>query len=167
MSYTYDYPRPTLTVDCVLFGLEDEALKVLLIERARDPFAFRWALPGGFVDESETPLEAARRELEEETGLRRIDLAQFHTFGEPGRDPRGWCVSVAHWALVNVYRLRPQAADDARSVGWFPVAGLPPLAFDHEGIVRTACRRLRDEVRRRPLGKGALPRKFTLSESWP
>jgi len=164
MPYTYDYPRPALTVDCVVFGLEGEDLKVLLIQRGNEPFAGCWAMPGGFVDEGEAPERAARRELCEETGLSDIFLEQLYTFGEPGRDPRGWTVSVAYYALVNRADHQARAADDARKVDWFPVRKPPPLAFDHDKILDVACQRLRGKVCYQPIGFELLPRNFTLSE---
>ena len=164
MPHTYRYARPALTVDCVVFGLDEEDLKVLLIQRRNEPFAGRWALPGGFVDVGETPEEAARRELEEETGLRNVYLEQLYTFGEPDRDPREHTVSVAHYALVNTRGTRVRAADDARDAGWFPARRPPPLAFDHDRIVRIARERLKGKVRWQPVGFELLPRKFTLSE---
>jgi 8-oxo-dGTP diphosphatase len=141
MPYTYVYPRPALTVDCALFAGQGDDRRVLLIQRDKEPFAGRWALPGGFVEEGETLEAAARRELSEETGVSGISLEQFYTFGQPGRDPRGWTVSVVYVAQVNPADHHPRAADDARNVAWFPVRGLPPLAFDHDQIVAMACRR--------------------------
>src|SRR5258708_6849250 len=97
MPYTYDYPRPAVSVDCVVFGLDEGDLKVLLIQRARKPFAGRWALPGGFVGMNETLDAAARRELKEETGLSCDYLEQLYTFGDPGRDPRGRVVQAVYY----------------------------------------------------------------------
>ncbi len=121
MSYTYSYPRPSVTVDCVVFGLDLEAadLKILLIQRKRDPFAGLWAFPGGFVEEDETLEESAKRELQEETGIARLYLEQLYTFGDPGRDPRGHTVTVAYYALVKLSDHAPKAADDAKAVDWF------------------------------------------------
>ncbi len=164
MPYTYPYARPALTVDCVVFGLDEHELKVLLIRRKNDPFAGCWAFPGGFLDVGETPLEAARRELTEETGLEKVDLEQLHAFGDPDRDPREHVVSIVHYGLVNVRGTRPRAADDARDAGWFPVRKPPPLAFDHDRILRMAVERLREKVRSQPVGRGLLPREFTLSQ---
>ena len=101
MPHTYKYPRGALTVDCVVFGLDDDELKVMLIQRGMPPFEGKWALPGGFVHIDETLEEAARRELEEETGLRDVFLEQLYTFGKVERDPRERVVSVAHYALVS------------------------------------------------------------------
>ena len=133
-KHTYDYPRPALTVDLVLVTREARP-QVLLIRRKRDPFAGSWALPGGFVEENETIADAARRELKEETGLDVNDIEQLYTAGDPGRDPRGWTVTVAHLARVDPAALKPVAADDAEEVGWFPLNDLPALAFDHAMIL--------------------------------
>ena len=164
MSVTYEFPRPAFTVDCVVFGLDEEDLKVLLIERELAPFAGRWALPGGFVRQDESPEVAARRELAEETGIERVFLEQLYTFGEPGRDPRGHVVSVAHYALVKLVDHRIRAATDARQAAWFSVWDLPQLAFDHQAILDKALQRLRGKLRYQPIGFELLPTKFTLSE---
>ncbi len=139
--YTCDYPRPALTVDLVIATSEPRP-RVLLIRRLKDPFAGSWALPGGFVDENERLIDAARRELVEETGVIVADLTQLFTAGDPGRDPRGWTVSVAYLAQVNLAELKPVAADDAADVGWHPLDDLPTLAFDHEMILGHARQRL-------------------------
>ncbi|MCB0550459.1 MAG: NUDIX hydrolase [Phaeodactylibacter sp.] len=165
MPHTYEYPRPALTVDCIIFGLdESHELKVLLIQRAHDPFEGQWALPGGFVDMDEGLETAALRELEEETGVKNVFIEQLYTFGEPGRDPRGRVVSVAYFALVNLEEHPVKANDDARSVRWFAIDGLPELAFDHEKILQVAISRLRVKVRYQPIGFELLPEKFTLSQ---
>ncbi|MGI5860627.1 MAG: NUDIX hydrolase [Myxococcales bacterium] len=164
MSYTYEHPRPALTVDCVVFGMDDEDLKVLLIERGVEPFKGRWALPGGFVQLDESLEDAARRELKEETGLEKVFLEQLYTFGEPGRDPRGRVVSVAYYALVKLADYTVQAATDASGAAWFPVWDTPSLAFDHGRVLETALERLRGKVRYKPLGFELLPPKFTLTQ---
>jgi 8-oxo-dGTP diphosphatase len=114
--FSYPYPRPSLTVDVALVTLEGMP-RVLLIRRKSEPFAGCWALPGGFVDENERPIDAARRELLEETGLGQADLEQFHTFGDPGRDPRGWTVSVVYMARVKP-EFHEQATMQPMSVGF-------------------------------------------------
>ena len=142
MKYTYEYPRPSVTVDLVLVT-PGARPRVLLIRRKHEPFAGTWALPGGFVDPDE-PLEAAaRRELREETGLEIGDVEQLQAFGDPGRDPRGWTISVAFLARVDAARVRPRAEDDAAEVGWHSLHRPPPLAFDHAKILACARRRLR------------------------
>jgi len=166
MTYTYKHPRPALTVDCVVFGLDDDDLKVLLIQRDLEPFAGRWALPGGFVGVGEDLETAARRELEEETGiaLGKLYLEQLYTFGDPERDPREHVVSVAHYALVKLSDHRIRAATDARNAAWFAVSDLPTLAFDHDKVVAAALARLKGKVRYQPIGFELLPPKFTLSQ---
>jgi 8-oxo-dGTP diphosphatase len=164
VTFTYNHPRPALTVDAVVFGLDDEDLKVLLVERDLEPFQGRWALPGGFVHDDEGLEEAARRELQEETGLERIFLEQLYTFGDVGRDPRGRVVSVAYYALVKLGDHKVRAATDAREASWFPVWDPPSLAFDHDRILQTALARLKGKVRYQPIGFELLPAKFTLTQ---
>ena len=164
MSFTYEFPRPALTVDCVVLGLDDESLKVLLIQRDLPPFEGEWALPGGFVHIDETLEEAARRELAEETGVTEAYLEQLYTFGDIGRDPRGRTVTVAYYALVKLRDHTVKAATDARRAGWFPAASPPQLAFDHRRILDAAVERLRGKVRYVPIGFELLPQKFTLSQ---
>lgn len=163
MSFTYAYARPALTVDCVVFGLDEDDLQILLVRRDLEPFAGRWALPGGFVRVDESVDDAARRELSEETGLGKVFLEQLYTFGALDRDPRERVVSVAYYALVNLSDHRVKAATDAREAAWFAVSDMPRLAFDHEPIAAMALERLRGKVRYRPLGFELLPPKFTLS----
>ncbi|MDJ0703685.1 MAG: NUDIX domain-containing protein [Leptolyngbyaceae cyanobacterium MO_188.B28] len=164
-QYAYRYPRPALTVDCIVFGLDDEdILKVLLIQRQLPPYKDQWALPGGFVQMDESLEEAARRELQEETGLQDVFLEQLYTFGEPGRDPRDRIVSVAYYALINLTEYNLQAATDARDAAWFPINQLPPLAFDHPQIFERAIARLQGKVRYEPIGFELLPTKFTLTQ---
>ncbi|MDH5674323.1 MAG: NUDIX domain-containing protein [Myxococcales bacterium] len=164
MPHTYEYPRAALTVDCVVFGLDDEELKVMLIQRGQEPFEGQWALPGGFVHVDETLEEAARRELEEETGLHKVYLEQLYTFGTVDRDPRERVVSVAYYALVKMSDHKVQAATDARDAAWFGVHDVPSLAFDHAEILQTALERLRSKLRYQPIGFELLPKKFTLSQ---
>jgi 8-oxo-dGTP diphosphatase len=151
-------------VDCVVFGLDDKELKVMLIQRALAPFEGKWALPGGFVRPDETLDAAARRELEEETGLRKVFLEQLYTFGAVQRDPRERVVSVAYYALVNLRDHQVHASTDARDAGWFGVHDVPSLAFDHADILHMALDRLRGKLRYQPVGFELLPKKFTLSE---
>ncbi|MEZ4373742.1 MAG: NUDIX domain-containing protein [Polyangiaceae bacterium] len=164
MSYTYEYPRPALTVDCVVFGLDEDDLKVLLVQRAGEPFKGSWALPGGFVDMHETTDQAALRELEEETGVTNVYLEQLYTFSGVNRDPRERVVSVAYYALVKLSEHAVRAATDASDAAWFSVEEATKLAFDHDEIVATARERLRGKVRYQPIGFELLPEKFTLTQ---
>ena len=133
-----DYPRPMLTVDTVVLTLE-ETPSILLIQRGNPPFAGDWALPGGFVDEGETVAEAAPRELGEETGLRVEPLEMLGVYDTPGRDPRGWTVSVVYLARIPA-RVEVKGGDDASDARWFAVDELPELAFDHAVIVADALK---------------------------
>ena len=163
--YTYEYPRPALTVDCVIFGLDQShELRVLLIKRKHEPFQSHWALPGGFVEMDEDLDTAAKRELEEETGVTNVFIEQLYTFGAPQRDPRGRVVSVAYYALVNLNEHQPKGADDAEEAAWHKVFALPEnLAFDHQQVLQMAIQRLQAKVRYQPIGFGLLPAQFTLS----
>jgi 8-oxo-dGTP diphosphatase len=164
MSFKYEFARPALTVDVVVFALDDEELRVMLIERDLEPFEGRWALPGGFVRVDETLEDAARRELQEESGLKDIFLEQLYTFGDLDRDPRERVVTVAYYALVNLAGHDVRASTDARNAAWFPVNDLPKLAFDHQRILRMAHDRVRGKVQYQPIGFELLPEKFTLSQ---
>lgn len=157
--------RFAVTVDLVLFTFTEGELRVLLVQRRHPPFADCWALPGGFVGQDEPLEEAAARELAEETAVEGIYLEQLYTFGDPQRDPRGRVITVAYFAIVvpDVMK-QAQAGPETRNVGWFPVYNLPPLAFDHERIIRYALQRLRYKLEYTALGFLLLPEEFTLSE---
>lgn len=134
-SYCYEHPRPAVSVDIVLV----RSGEVLLVRRGGEPYEGMWALPGGFVDEDETLEEAAARELEEETGLKGVELEQLRAFSDPDRDPRGRTISVAF--VGHAPRNQdPHAGDDAAALAWFPLTELPPLAFDHAAIIDVATR---------------------------
>lgn len=191
MPFTYEYPRPAVTVDVVLFAARGAELSVLLIRRGGAPFRGSWALPGGFVEEHESLERAAARELQEETSVSGLRLEQLGAFGDPGRDPRGHTVSVAYWAFLHTPP-RATAADDAAEVQWMPLSalaladeppsptgrgkatskrrnsrGLAQLAFDHKHIINLARQRLRDRLAApsAPVGLVDLvPPRFTLGE---
>jgi 8-oxo-dGTP diphosphatase len=164
MTFTYKFARAALTVDCVVFGLDESDLKVMLIQRDLPPCRGKWALPGGFVRPDETLEEAARRELQEETGLERVFLEQLYTYGAVDRDPRERVVTVAWYALVRLSDHRVKAATDARAAAWFGIHDLPQLAFDHNQILLDAYERLQGKVRYEPIGFELLPVKFTLTQ---
>jgi 8-oxo-dGTP diphosphatase len=141
--YTYEYPRPMVTVDVVAITKQDSQNFVLLIQRKHEPFQGYWALPGGFVALDESLEAAAARELAEETGLEGISLEQLHTYGDPQRDPRGRVISVVYLAIIPAgLSLNLQAGSDASQARWFPIAELPELAFDHQKIIDQAFSRI-------------------------
>jgi len=137
-QYTYDYPRPSVTVDIVLFRLCGGVLNVLLVKRGREPFKGTWVFPGGFVDIDERVGDAAVRELREETAVQHVVLEPFAVFDDPKRDPRGRTISVAHAGLLLSECSGVQAGDDAADAMWFPVNDPPPLGFDHVQMLASA-----------------------------
>jgi len=153
-----------VTVDIVIFALRDGELDVLLIQRGIPPFQGRWALPGGFVRDGESLESAARRELEEEAGVRDVYLEQLYTFGEPGRDPRGRVVTVAYYALLTTEAAPLVAGTDAGAARWMPARKHPPLAFDHERILAYALERLVNKLEYTTVGFKLLPKTFTLGQ---
>ena len=138
--YTYDYWRPAVTADIVVFSFDGTNLNVLLIKRGNEPYKGQWAFPGGFLDEDETLEEAARRELKEETGLTPKHFYEVGSFSDLDRDPRGRTVTVAFLAVIPMAEAR--GGDDAADAQWFPLNALPPLAFDHEEIMQRAIDRM-------------------------
>ena len=145
MAYTYKYPRPAVTADCVVLTKESVP-QVLLIERGFDPFKGCWAFPGGFLNMDETTEQCAIRELEEETGLKLNELHQIGAYSKVDRDPRGRTITVAYLAIIDA----PVAVigqDDAAKAQWFPIDALPPLAFDHEDIMQDAITMFKNENR--------------------
>jgi 8-oxo-dGTP diphosphatase len=145
MAYQYEYPRPALTTDCVVFAPHASGEhQILLIERARPPFEGSWALPGGFLEMDEELVDGAMRELQEETGLvvASRQLIQFGAYGKVGRDPRGRTISVVYGIILDRVPETIAAASDAARLQWFPVSQLPPLAFDHDEIVKDAMRHI-------------------------
>ena len=163
-KYCYEYPRPAVTSDCIIFGFDAGELKVLLIERGIEPYKGKWAIPGGFLRNEESSEECARRELFEETGLENVFMEQLYTFSDKGRDPRGHVVTVAYYALVKLSDFNVKAGDDAKNAKWFGISQIPTLAFDHDRILRVALSRLRGKIRYQPIGFELLPEKFTLPD---
>ena len=143
-KYTYDWPRPMVTVDAVVFTYSGDRAKVLLINRGKEPFKGKWALPGGFIDMDEELEDAVVRELEEETGLKGIRLEQMRTFGTVGRDPRGRQITIAFMGIATEEQTKIKAGDDAAQAQWFDIEKLPDdMAFDHNEVVRFAIKKLK------------------------
>ncbi len=163
-KYTYDYPRPAVTVDCVIFGFDKNQLKVLLTKRAIEPFLGKWAFPGGFIQEDENADDCALRKLQEEAGLKDIFLEQLYTFSNLARDPRGRVISIAYYALVRPDAYTLEAGVDIDAVQWFGIDEKLDLAFDHKQILNTAIQRLRGKIRYQPIGFELLPKQFTLPD---
>lgn len=162
--YTYQYPHPAVTTDCVIFGYDGRDLHILLIERGLEPYKGSWALPGGFMKMDETVEECARRELQEETNVKEIYLKQFQVFSDVHRDSRERVLTVAFYALVRKSDFELLAGDDANDASWFLLDELPPLAFDHHQIIKAARQKLQDELRLRPIAFKLLDEKFSMSE---
>ena len=143
-KYIYDWPRPTVSVDAVVFTFSGSKAKVLLVNRGYEPFKGQWALPGGFVDIDEELEDAVVRELEEETGLAGVALEQMYAFGKCGRDPRGRQITIAFMGIATKGKNKIKAGDDAAKVRWFDIEKLPAdLAFDHNDVTRLAIKKLK------------------------
>ena len=138
MTYTYKYPRPAVTADCVVITKEEQP-KVLLIQRGADPYKGSWAFPGGFMNMDETTEQCAIRELEEETSLKISGLHQIGAYSKVDRDPRGRTITVAYLAIIDE-PVQVTGQDDAANAEWFPLSALPELAFDHAEIMRDAVK---------------------------
>jgi len=136
MEYTYKYPRPAVTADCVVMTKESVP-QVLLIERGADPYKGCWAFPGGFMNMDETTEQCAIRELEEETGMKVIEFHQIGAYSKVDRDPRWRTITVAYLVIIN-HPIAVTGQDDAAKAQWFPIDALPSLAFDHKDIMQDA-----------------------------
>lgn len=138
MPYTYEYPRPAVTTDAVVFRNNGNQDEVLLILRGQSPFKGMWAIPGGFIDLDEEIIDSAKRELREETGLFDIPLEQFGVYGKVGRDPRHRTITLAFAGLLEIDGMKAIANDDAAACKWFNINQLPEMAFDHDQILADA-----------------------------
>lgn len=171
-QYTYEYPHPTVTADCVVFGYDGKELRVLLIKRGAEKeasttaYVGEWALPGGFLDveQDKTIAHTAQRELKEETGLKLgiKDFKEAATFSDIKRDPRERVITIAHYALVKLSEV--QADTDADKADWFSLSNIPHLAFDHDKILRVAFSRMKQDIHFEPVGFELLPEVFTLPQ---
>lgn len=163
-NYTYQYPHPAVTVDCIIFGFDGQNLKVMLIQRKSEPFAKMWALPGAFVDETESLENCAERVLMKECNISGVYLEQLFTFGNPSRDPRERVISVAYMGLVKTADFELIAGNDELQIEWQDVDHIPDLAFDHHQILQTAIDRIRGKIRYQPIGFELMNAKFTLPQ---
>lgn len=146
-KFIYDYPRPMLTVDCIIICNFQDTYKLLLIERGNEPYKGKYALPGGFVDMDEDLDEAVIREVSEETNLELNKAEQLFTIGTPGRDPRGRTVSVIYYSKIKIEEAqKTKAGDDAAQAKWFDIKNIPPLAFDHNYIVEKALKIIESDI---------------------
>ena len=171
-QYTYEYPHPAVTADCVVFGYDGKELRVLLIKRGAEKeasttaYVGEWALPGGFLDveQDKTIAHTAQRELKEETGLKLgiKDFKDAATFSDIKRDPRERVITIAHYALVKLSEV--QADTDADKADWFSLSNIPHLAFDHDKILRVAFSRMKQDIHFEPVGFELLPEVFTLPQ---
>ena len=153
-----------ITADAVVFTILNKELKILLIKRKKEPFKGKFALPGGFVELDENLEQAAKRELEEETGVKDIFLKKLHAFGDVGRDPRGRIVTIPFLALIEGEKIKLHATSDAEFAKWRPVYNLPQLGFDHKKIIDDALKHLRAEIQNTNIAFQIMSEKFTLSE---
>lgn len=163
-QYCYDHPRPAVTTDICLFTVVESDLRILLVRRGIEPFKGSWALPGGFLWEDETLNQCASRELKEETGVEGCHLEAFGTFSDPKRDPRYRVITAAYFALVPAGEHLIRSGSDADEAQWHDMGKLPPLAFDHGDIIRSARHALLRKLHNEPIALALLPRQFTLTQ---
>jgi len=159
-SAGFDAPAG-VTADPVILAPLRGRLHVLLVQRDEAPFAGRWSLPGGFTNPSERPEQTAQRKLTEKTGVGAVYLEQLQTYADPHRDPRGWIPSIAYLALIDATVLR----EEETVARWFPVDDPPPLAFDHDLIIRDGVERLRGKLWYSNIAVGLLPEHFTMPQA--
>ena len=159
-----DYEQPAVTVDLVIFTVNDDMLKVMLVKRADEPFADSWSIPGGFLKTSESLEDAALRVLKEKAGVENVYVEQLYTFGNPNRDPRARVITVTYFALIPWKDLIQPASGKVSNLMWASVTHLPKLAFDHREIVEYAVQRLRAKASYSNIVYGLMPRQFRLSE---
>lgn len=160
----HNFQKPSVTVDIVVYTIQNNELKVLLVKRGIEPFKNKWAIPGGFVRIDESLEDAAKRELKEETGVRDVYLEQLYTFGNLNRDPRGRVITVAYMALVNLDKTNLNASTDVSEAEWFSIKKIPSLAFDHKKILDYSLKRLRWKFEYTTVAFSLLPEKFTISQ---
>lgn len=163
--FTYQHPHPAVASDIVVLGISEEKLKVLLIRRGLEPFAGKWALPGGFLRPDETVEECARRELFEETGVRDVlAIIQVGIFSRPDRDPRERVISVPYVACIELDSAKLSAGTDAAEAAWFDAKDPPPLAFDHAEILKASLKAAKNAAPHHPLVPRMLKSPFSLTQ---
>jgi len=160
----HKFEKPSVTVDIVIFTIQDKNLKVLLVKRDIEPFKGKWAIPGGFVKMNESLEEAAKRELQEETGVKNVYLEQLYTFGDPKRDPRGRVITVSYMALAGSDNIKLKPTTDVSDAQWFSINKLPTVAFDHKKILDYAIQRLKWKFEYTTVAFSLLPKEFTISQ---
>jgi 8-oxo-dGTP diphosphatase len=160
------YPNQTrmlAAIDCIIFGFDGQALKILLIHRGLEPEKGKWSLMGGFIQPGESPDHAANRILKSLTGLGGVYLEQLYTFGKPERDPIERTLSIAYFALIDIQQYEKQLSEEYHPE-WFPINRIPNLIFDHRDMVKMAKEKLRYKAAMHPLLFELLPKKFTLPQ---
>ncbi|MEK6827249.1 MAG: NUDIX domain-containing protein [Nanoarchaeota archaeon] len=160
----HNFSKPSVTVDMVIYTIQENDLKILLVKRGIEPFKDKWALPGGFVRINESLEDAAKRELQEETGVKDVYLEQLYSFGEPGRDPRGRVITIAYIALVNSENVVLKSTTDVSEAQWFSIKKIPLLAFDHKKILDYSLKRLKWKFEYTTVAFSMLPKKFAISQ---
>ncbi len=160
----HKFQKPSVTADIVIFTIKEDDLKILLVERGIEPFKGEWALPGGFVRIDESLEQAAKRELEEETGVKDVYLEQLFSFGDPKRDPRGRVITIAYMALINSEDIKLKATTDVSDAKWFSIKKIPPLAFDHKRILDYSLKRLKWKFEYTTVAFSLLSKEFSLSQ---
>lgn len=164
MAFTYEYPRPAVTVDAVVLRLRLGRIEILLITRGHPPFQGMCAIPGGFLEMDEEPATGAARELTEETGLADLHLAPLFGAGQVGRDPRSRNITLVYGTLVNGDNLNPKGSDDAVQAEWYPLEAPPPMAFDHATILQEVAESLRWQARTALVGRRLFPGEFSAAD---
>ena len=162
VSEDRDYFQMAISVDCVIFGFEDDVLKVLLIKSDLEEFNDQWSLLGNLVGKDENLEQASYRVLRERTGLDNVYLKQVYTFSDINRHPAGRVISTAYYSLINIkdYQLRLSHNE----LHWHAVSDINSLAFDHMEILKTCLRQLQQEIIDHPIVFNLLPEKFSLRE---
>lgn len=164
MNHLDKFPKPSVTIDCVVFGYDGEHISLLLINRKEEPYKNMWTLPGGFLHLQETAEDSVKRILKTKTGLTNLFLEQLYTFTAINRDPRGRVLSIAYYTLVNPKRFNLILGDAATDIKWFSIDKLPKTGFDHAAIIKAALNRLKAKITYQPIGFELLEEKFTLTE---